>query len=327
MLLWIYWTGFILYAISVIYVGWRGYRSNKQSRATNVDFWAAGKSLGPWATGLSISASFMSISWSCVYDVQLFYWYGISALWLLAIPWLTVMFFYFILTPHFRKIPAFSQPEMIAHRFGQRLRSYLAFPLAFVFLVWGGAEIYAAAQILSPILNVSFQIILAIITLIVALYSFLGGFAAVVTTDKLQFTLVAFFILAISWISVNAVLAQDSMMKVLQSIPTPPKSGSSAFAIFAAGPALIAMTLFAYLPGWIVETDIWLRLQASKTVKSARKGVVIAGINSLIFIAILPMLIGLAALYLYPPVGSEIPTELNDGAAIFAVLIRDHSPA
>jgi len=33
-------------------------------------FWAAGKSLGPWATGLSISASFMSVSWSCVYAVQ-----------------------------------------------------------------------------------------------------------------------------------------------------------------------------------------------------------------------------------------------------------------
>ncbi|MCH6574378.1 MAG: hypothetical protein IH795_04105 [Bacteroidetes bacterium] len=119
----IYWLGFILYAVFVVYLGWRSYRSKQPASEVDVDFWAAGKSLGPWATGLSISASFMSISWSCVYAVQLVYWYGLSALWLLAIPWLIVMVLYYILTPYFRKLPAFSQPEMVAQRFGQSARS------------------------------------------------------------------------------------------------------------------------------------------------------------------------------------------------------------
>ncbi|MCH8957207.1 sodium:solute symporter family protein [candidate division KSB1 bacterium] len=323
----IYWLGFILYAVFVVYLGWRSYRSKQPASEVDVDFWAAGKSLGPWATGLSISASFMSISWSCVYAVQLVYWYGLSALWLLAIPWLIVMVFYYILTPHFRKLPAFSQPEMVAQRFGQNTRAYLALPLAFVFLVWGGAEIFAAAKILSPILDISFHLILAFIAVVVALYSFLGGFAAVVTTDKLQFALVAFFVLSISWVSGKAVLAQVSLLEVFNTLPSPPKSGSSALSMFAVGPALIALTLLAYLPGWVVETDIWLRLQASKTNTTARKGVTIAAFNSVVFMAGLPVLIGLAALYLYPPNGAEIPSELNDGDAIFALLIRDHSPA
>lgn len=326
-MLWIYWASFLLYAIFVVYVGWRGYRTPKQSPTDDLDFWAAGKSLGSWATGLSISASFMSISWSCVYAVQLVYWYGLGALWLLAIPWLLVMLFFFILTPRFRKLPAFSQPEMLAGRFGQRIRIYFALPLAFVFLVWGGAEIFAAAQILSPILDVSFHTVLALIALVVALYSYLGGFSAVITTDKLQFALVAFFILAISWVAGNAVLAQEPIVEAFGNLPSPPKTASSALSLFAAGPALIVMTLIAYLPGWIVETDIWLRLQAAKTTKGARTGVVIAGANSLVFIAILPVLIGLAALYLYPPLGSEIPPQLKDGAAIFSVLIREHTPA
>jgi len=323
----IYWLGFILYAVFVVYLGWRSYRSKQPASEVDVDFWAAGKSLGPWATGLSISASFMSISWSCVYAVQLVYWYGLSALWLLAIPWLIVMVFYYILTPHFRKLPAFSQPEMVAQRFGQNTRAYLALPLAFVFLVWGGAEIFAAAKILSPILDISFHLILAFIAVVVALYSFLGGFAAVVTTDKLQFALVAFFVLSISWVAGKAVLAQESLVDVFNTLPSPPKSDSSALSMFAVGPGLIALTLLAYLPGWVVETDIWLRLQASKTNTTARKGVTIAAFNSVVFMAGLPVLIGLAALYLYPPNGAEIPSELNDGDAIFALLIRDHSPA
>ncbi|NIR49548.1 sodium:solute symporter family protein [candidate division KSB1 bacterium] len=326
-MLWFYWAGFLVYAVFVIYIGWRGYRSQKPSDELKVDFWAAGKTLGPWATGLSISASFMSISWSCVYAVQLAYWYGLGALWLLAIPWLIVMGFYYALTPHFRKMPAFSQPEMLAQRFGEKVRVYFALPLAFVFLVWGGAEIFAAAHILSPILDAPFHLVLALVALVVATYSYLGGFSAVVTTDKVQFALVAFFILSISWIAARAAFLGNGVLEVLKSLPSPPKTNTSALSLFAAGPALIAMTFIAYLPGWIVETDIWLRLQAAKTNKNARNGVLIASVNSLLFIAVLPMLIGLTTLYLYPPAGTTIPTELGDGAAIFAVLIRDHTPA
>ncbi|MFQ5652007.1 MAG: sodium:solute symporter [bacterium] len=323
----VFWTGFILYALFVVAIGWRGYRSTKPTQEIDLDFWAAGKSLGSWATGLSISAGFMSISWSCVYAVQLVYWYGLGALWLLAFPWLIVMAFFYLLTPRFRRLRAFSQPEMLAERFGERVRVYFALPLAFVFLVWGGAEIFAAAQILTPILKVPFHVILAFIAFVVALYSYLGGFAAVVTTDKLQFALVAFFIVAISWVAGKAVLAHESLTGLLNHMPLAPKTGGSAFAILSAGPALVIMTLVAYLPGWIVETDIWLRLQASRSDGSARNGVLIASVNSIVFIAILPTIIGLSALYLYPPHGAEIPGVLNDGAAIFAVLINDHSPA
>lgn len=325
MMRWIYWAGFFCYSVLVIYVGWRGYQRSKQVSEPEGAFWSAGKSLTPWAAGLSISASFMSISWSCVYDVQLFYWYGLSALWLLAIPWLLAMLGFFILTPYFRKSTAFSQPEMLARKFGERIRGSFALPLALVFLVWGGAEIYAAAQILSPILEISYQVVLALIALVVAIYSFMGGFAAVVITDRVQFALVAFFIIAIAWIAGNAVLARDSIHTLIANIPTPPKTTGPALSLFAASPALVILTLIAYLPGWIVETDIWLRLQAAKDTAAARKGVLIAAFNSFLFIAVLPLIIGMAALYLYPPVQSNIPPELNDGAAIFAVLIKNHA--
>ncbi|MFQ5706747.1 MAG: sodium:solute symporter [bacterium] len=322
---WIYWAGFLSYSFLVIYVGWRSYVRGKQAKAAQSDFWSAGKSLSSWAVGLSVSASFMSISWSCVYDVQLFYWYGLSAVWLLAIPWLLAMVGFFTLAPYFRKLPAFSQPEMLSQRFGSKLRSHFALPLAFVFVVWGGAEIFAAAQVLSPILEVPFHAILALIALVVAVYSFMGGFAAVVITDKVQYALVAFFIVAISWVAVKASLAQDTLTGVLNNLIVPPKAQRPALSLFAVGPALTALTLVAYLPGWLVETDIWLRFQAARSTPAARKGIAIAGVNSLLFTGIFPLIIGLAALYLYPPAGTVIPAELNDGAAIFAVLMRDHA--
>ncbi|MDZ7345045.1 MAG: hypothetical protein ONA90_11100, partial [candidate division KSB1 bacterium] len=220
----------------------------------------------------------------------------------------------------------FSQPEMIGQRFGRRARQLLAAPLALVFLIWCGAEIYAAAIILAPLLQTSKQVMLALIAGVVATYSYLGGFAAVVSTDKVQYTLVAFFIGAMAFLGGQAVLQNESVASWLANLPVPPKSKASAMSFFSAGAALIAMTFAAYLPGWLVETDVWIRLQAAASDTKARQAVAIAATNSLIFVGALPMVIGLAALYLYPPANGVIPPALNDGATIFAVLMHEHAP-
>ncbi len=321
-----YWIGFLLYSVSVVYLGWRGYRNRSATQDIDLAFWAAGKSLNATSVGLSISASFMSISWSCVYTVQLFYWYGLSALWLVPIPWLLTMAGFYLLAPHFRRLPAFSQPEMLAHRFGKPMRQIFALPVALVFTVWGGAEIFAAAKVLTPLLDVPFWLTLMLIAGVVAAYSFLGGFSAVVVTDKLQFALVAFFIITIAALGLNGLHTQFSAGNWFEKLPPPPKSQGEAVEWIALAPGLIIMTLIAYLPGWLVETDIWLRIQAAKDLKAARRGILLASAASFIFLALLPMIIGLAALILYPPHDTYIPAELEDGAAIFAVLMRDFSP-
>ena len=84
--------------------------------------------------------------------------------------------------------------------------------------------------------------------------------------------------------------------------------------------------VFSVVVTGIGVADIWLRIQAAKDLKAARRGILLASAASFIFLALLPMIIGLAALILYPPHDTYIPAELEDGAAIFAVLMRDFSP-
>lgn len=323
-----YWCGFVLYSVVVIAVGYFSYRKQARVVAQNFsqDFWTASHTLSGWSSGLSISASMMSISWSCVYGVQLFYWYGVGALWLLGIPWLLAMLGFFILAPRLRKLQAFSQPEMVGKRFGVRARQLLAVPLAFVYMVWCGAELYASAQILAPLFDTNFYLILFLMAFVVATYSAMGGLAADVSTDKIQFALVAFFIAAIAYLGVAHILSQTSLATWLAQLPTPPKAQASATSLLSTGLALLVMTFIAYLPGWLVTTDVWIRLQASRTTAEARKGVLIAAVNSFFFVAIGPMLIGLAALFLYPPQGASIPAALADGTKIFAVLMQDYAP-
>jgi SSS family solute:Na+ symporter len=323
-----YWLGFIAYSIIVVGMGFyiyrRDLRHGKQADAN--EFWDARKNLSASSAGLSISASMMSISWSCVYGVQLFYWYGLGAAWLLVIPWLMAMLGFYLLIPRFRRLTAFSQPEMVGQRFGQRSRQMLAVPLAFVFIIWCGAEIYASAITLAPLLQTSKHVMLILMAFVVAAYSSLGGFEADVVTDKVQYLLVAFFIATMTYLGLHEVLQHESVSTFLVKVPAPPKTGVSALSLFAAGAALIILTLVSYLPGWLVETDVWIRLQAARSAAKARQAVGIAATNSLIFVGLLPMAIGLAALYLYPPVDGIIPPELKDGATIFAALMNDYAP-
>jgi Na+/proline symporter len=323
-----YWCGFALYSLAVLAVGYLSFRKQARGRAQNFsqEFWTASQRLSGWASGLSISASMMSISWSCVYGVQLFYWYGVGGLWLLGVPWLLAMLGFFILAPRLRKLQAFSQPEMVGQRFGARARQMLAVPLAFVYMVWCGAELYAAAQILAPLFDVNFYFILFLMAVVVATYSAMGGLAADVSTDQIQFALVAFFITAIAYLGGAQILEQGSLAAWMSHLPAPPKAHAPATSLFSTGLALLVMTFIAYLPGWLVTTDVWIRMQASRSTKEARKGVLIAAANSFLFVAIGPMIIGLAALFLYPPQGASIPAELAEGEKIFAVIMRDHGP-
>ena len=324
----IYWLGFIFYSVLVIGIGWWvWWREKRQGKTDDTQtYWAASRNLGAGSVGLSISASMMSISWSCVYGVQLFYWYGLGAAWLLIIPWLLTMVGFWALAPVFRRLQVFSQPELLERRFGTRARQLLAPTLMLVFTVWGGAEIYAAGLTIAPFLKIPLPAALFLIALVVALYSFTGGFGAVVSTDKIQFALVAFFITAMAWIGGQAVIRTEGWNALWEAQQMAPLAQTGVPALFSPGVAIITLTLVAYLPGWLVETDVWIRIQAARSTREARRGILLAGINAFIFVGILPLFIGLAALVLYPPVNGAIPERLQDGAFIFGALMADFTP-
>lgn len=323
----IYWAAFLVYSALVVFIGYYIYFKDRRKGLAqeNRTYWSANQNLSGWSLGLSISASMMSISWSCVYGVQLFYWYGVGGAWLLIIPWLITMAGFFVLAPLFRKMQVFSQPELLEKRFGTRTRRLLAPTLIFVFTTWAGAEIYAAGTTIAPFLGISVPLTIFLIAFIVALYSYTGGFEAVVSTDKIQFLLVALFISIIAYLGLKAVHLSESGIASLFHTPPPPKQVAPSLWI-SPGMALILLTFFAYLPGWLVETDVWIRLQAGRNNREARKGVAIASLNSLIFVGILPLVIGLAALHLFPPVNGVIPERIQDGALIFTALMQDYSP-
>ena len=182
------WIVFAVYALAMIYLGYRSRHTEKGD-----DYWTAARGLSGWSAGLSLSAGFMSISWSCVYAIQVFYWYGLSGFFLMTIPWMLALGGIYFLAVKYHNIPAFSQAEMVRQRFGASSAGMVSITQVVVFLIWGGAEVYVAANLLEPALGVDKKWIMLLITLTIAIYSTWGGFSAVVQTDKFQFVFVSLY--------------------------------------------------------------------------------------------------------------------------------------
>jgi SSS family solute:Na+ symporter len=330
------WVAFVGYCAIAIWVGVRAGR--RGDVAAGADFWTAGRNLSGFEVGVSLSAGFLSVSWSCVYAVQLFYWYGLSAIWLMTVPWLVALLGIYWLTRRYHSLDAFSQPEMVARRFGHAARAVVASALAFVFLVWAGAEIYVAANLLAPQLGVERWILIVAIATVVGIYSVAGGFRAVVDTDKLQYAVVTLYILAMAWLAQRGLVAAGTSgagvggdvggAPLLLQLPlTGAKSHLPWHHMLGGGLAMVLLTFVAYLPGWLFETDLWIRVQAARDARAARQGVIFAAANSVLFVGLLPAFIGISALALFPMENGQFPAAIGTEAdGIFAALVTSFSP-
>lgn len=240
------------------------------------EFWTEGRNISGVKAGISLSATFMSISWSVVYGIEVFLKDGLAGFFILSLPWLIVLIIFFYFAPKLRNISVFSQPELIKEKFGETAGKFAAIPILLVFIIWGGAELDVAASLLASTTNLSQPLILTIIFLTISTYMSLSGTNAVILTDVIQYILVALFFVIIYSVGlkhgeVNTEIFQFSYEKV--------------------NFLFIFLTLLAYLPGWLAETDIWVRLQITKNGKEARIAMGIAILNSILFVFIFPMLV------------------------------------
>lgn len=231
---------------------------------------------------MSLSASMLSVSWSLVYGVELLYRYGWGGLWLLAVPWLMTLGLFYLLVPRLRAFGAFSQGELFGRLYGRDLQLLTALVLSVVFLAWCGAEIAAAGFLLAPTLGASAPLVMAGLALLVAAYSWAGGFRAVVLTDVAQFLLIALFL---------AFLAG----KAWEKAPFAPLSRVQAPSFW-----LVTVTLLVYVTGWLSEADIWLRFTAAKNDAQARLAMAFTAFVSLVLVVGVPALLAAAARRYFP---------------------------
>ncbi len=319
-----------LYLVFAMGLGAWIYAKVKKDTAEHqlLDFWIAGRRFKGWRLGVSLAAGWLMLGW-LGYGMSMIYQMGLSGVWILPLPWLILCFIIVWMVPFVRRLPAISLPEAIEKRFGISTRTIIALCSIFVFTSWTGAELYMVGQLGSPFLGVSPLTTMIVVAIPIMVYTFFGGFRAVVTTDLIQFLIMACFITALGWVAWSAAgdTSGGNIAGTLATTAPPMYAEGTMFRLFACGVAMPIILLFAYLPGWLIEQDLLLRIQAASSLKQARRGAWTGLVLIVLFVITIPTVIAFCAIVLFPP-GAEASTAAigSDATKIISAIILNYFP-
>ena len=214
----------LIYFVVVLTIGFIYAKKSNQSTS---NYFLGGRQLGPWLTALSAEASDMS-GWLLMGLPGVAYFTGASdAMWTaigLAIGtyvnWKIVA----------KRLRIYSEkagdsitlPQYFANRFhdDRHIISTVAAIIIFLFFsIYVGSCFVTCGKLFSTLFGFDYATMMMLGAIIVFLYTFVGGYLSVCTTDLIQGTLM-FFALAIVFIgSVANAGGVDNVVNVLRSIP------------------------------------------------------------------------------------------------------------
>ncbi len=307
-----YWIAIIAYCLAVMFVGWK---FRKTSSRTQIDFWLADRKITGLRLGVSLASGWLMLGW-IGFGMSQVYMFGASGLWILPIPWIILTLIIVAAVPIFRRIPSISLPQAIEKRFGSSARVFLAILSFGVFLSWTQAELFMAGTLASPFLGIPAPLVMVLLVIPILFYTWHGGFKAIVTTDMLQFVIMAAFMVILAFAGYKAATAvSDVSLGSALASASPPWSGpGEAGNMWFLGALFPVVLLIGYLPGWLLEQDLVVRMQAAPSTKEARKGAWLGVLLIGVFICLLPALAAFYALIAFPPVDGVPAEAVGPGA-------------
>jgi SSS family solute:Na+ symporter len=315
----LFWIVAVAYCTLVAYVG---YRIKQGKKVTGLDlrplleFWMAGRELPGWRLAISLTSGWLMLGW-IGFGMSQVYMYGVTGLWILPIPWFILCLIIIFMVPLVRRIGAISLPQAISRRFGPSARVLLAIFSFGVFISWTQAELFMVGTLASPFLGVPGWVCMIIVVIPILLYTWFGGFRAIVTTDLIQFLIMAVFMVLLATTAINAASSSSGgdILGTLREASPPWAGAGEIFNPWFLTLAFPIVLLIGYLPGWMIEQDLLIRIQAAKSTREARKGAILGLVLITVFVLILPAIAAFCALVVFPP-ANGVPPDVIGGDAL-----------
>lgn len=214
----------IVYLVAMVLVG--VYYSRKGGGATSSDFYLGGRKLGPVVTAMSAEASDMS-SWLLMGLPGLAYISGIAepgwtAIGLAIGTYLNWLIVAKRLRNYTVAIKAFTIPSFFSRRFHDK-RSILSGVAAIVILIffvpYTASGFKAIGTLFTSLFGWDYHMTMIIGAVVVVLYTVMGGFLAVSTTDFIQSIIMTVALIAIVIFGIDQAGGWDAVVSNAQSLP------------------------------------------------------------------------------------------------------------
>ena len=309
---------FILYILSIIFLGLFVSRNKKGKKKNTQDYFLASKALPWWAIGSSLIAANISAEQFIGMSGSGFA-LGLAIAsyeWMAAVTLLIVGKFFL---PIFIDKGLYTIPEFIEKRFGVELKTILAvFWIALFIFVNLTSVLFLGGKAIDTIIGAGdgsmiFSAIL-FLAFIAAAYSLYGGLSAVAWTDVMQVALLILGGLITSFIALNSVTPEGGVIHGFEHIL---KSAPEKFHMILkrSDPQYFNLPGIAVLIGgmWVANIYYWgfnqyiiQRTLAAKSLKEGQRGIVFAAFLKLL-IPLLVVIPGIVAYVLFTqPEGTTI---------------------
>lgn len=323
-------VAFALYLLLMVGVGAMYARKNNSTE----DYFLGGRKLGGWVAALSAQASDMS-GWLLMGLPGSIYALGTGQAWIAIGLFMGTVFNWLFIAGRLRRYTirannALTLPTYFENRFHDKKRILLfisSVTIVIFFLVYTASALAAGGKLFNSVFNVDYKIALTIGAIVILVYTFLGGFMAVCTTDFIQGTLMLAALLAVPLVAVGIVGSGN----ILSNIETSGVAGGSeAFlSLFSNGGkpyrAVDIISGLAWGLGYCGMPHILVRFMAVKNEKELNKskGIAIIWVFLSLVLAWVIGIVGRA--YLYPAVltgGEEEKVFINMIIKIFTEDIK-----
>lgn len=272
------------YMAIMLFIGWY---STKMIES-NADFMVAGRRLGPILMAGTLAATEIGGGSSLGVVEKGMGVYGLSAAWYVIAMGLAFVVLAF-LAPKFREDKVKTVPEYFRRRYGRLAGIITAIIMMLPLVGLTVGQMIASAVIMSTMMGISFKMAVIAITVIVTVYSVMGGLWSVTLTDFVQ---VLFIVVGMA-IAIPYGLDLVGGFTVLRA-NVPPE----ALSLFHGYSFLDVLSLtLMYITTFTVGQEAVSRFYAARDAKAARWGSILAALVNFIY-GLIPAFLGVIVLAL-----------------------------
>ena len=187
-LMWVL-AAFAVYMLGMILVGASFMKKNKNSE----DYFLGGRKIGGWVAALSAQASDMS-GWLLMGLPGAVYALGTNQIWIAVGLFIGTVCNWLFVSTRLRRYTirannALTFPAYLENRFHDKKKYMLlvsSIVVVIFFLVYTASALAAGGKLFNSVFGIDYHIALTIGVVVILIYTFMGGFLAVCTTDFVQ---------------------------------------------------------------------------------------------------------------------------------------------
>lgn len=221
--LWIL-VAFALYLLLMVVIGAVYAKGNTSAE----DYFLGGRNLSGFVAALSAQASDMS-GWLLMGLPGSVYALGTGQIWIAVGLFVGTVCNWIFISGRLRRYTirannSLTLPTFFENRFHDKKRILLlisSITIVVFFLVYTASALAAGGKLFNSIFGLDYRIALTIGALVILIYTFLGGFMAVCTTDFIQGTLMLVGLLAVPLIALGFLKGSDGVTAALLSTDVP----------------------------------------------------------------------------------------------------------